>query len=70
MRGRLLTSLAAIALIGACFASDAEAAHYRRSVGKGFKRPSATRRVFPRYRQIDGKRLWDLGKQNGRWPKL
>ena len=67
---RVLTSLAAIALIGACFASDADAARYRRSAGKGLRRPSARRSVYPRYRQIDGKSLWDLGKQNGRWPKL
>jgi hypothetical protein len=67
---RLLTSLAAVALIGACFASEADAARYRTRIGKGFHRPTVKRTVYPRYRQIDGKSMWDLGKQNGRWPKL
>ena len=67
---RLLTSLAAVALIGTCFASDADAARYRTRTGKGVHRPVVKRSVYPRYRQIDGKSLWDLGKQNGRWPKL
>ncbi len=25
---------------------------------------------FPKYRQIDGRTLWDLGKQNGQWPRF
>jgi len=31
-----------------------------------------TRKVgtYPKAKQNDGKSLWDLGKQNGQWPKL
>jgi hypothetical protein len=68
MTRRLLTSLAAVALLGACFATEADAARYRTRTG--LHRPTVTRSVYPRYRQIDGKSLWDLGMQNGRWPKL
>ena len=25
---------------------------------------------YPRLQQVDGKTLWDLGKQNGQWPRL
>lgn len=67
---RLLTSLAAVALLGACFATEADAARYRTKTGRVLHRPPVTRSVYPRYRQIDGKSLWDLGMQNGRWPKL
>jgi hypothetical protein len=26
--------------------------------------------TYPRVRQIDGRSLWDLGKQNGQWPQI
>lgn len=65
----LLTSLAAVAVLGVCLASEADAARYRIN-GNGFHRATVKQCVYPRYRQIDGKSLWDLGKQNGRWPKL
>ncbi len=67
---RLFASLAAVALIGICCVSDADAARYRSRARRGFHRPMVKRTVYPRYRQIDGKSLWDLGKQNGSWPKL
>ncbi len=65
---RLLTSLAVVALVGLCFASQADAARYR--PGTGIQCPPVKQKVHSRYRQIDGKSLWDLGMQNGRWPKL
>ncbi len=64
---RLLTSLA---LVGVCFASQADAARYRPRTGAGIQCPPVKQNVHSRYRQIDGKSLWDLGMQNGRWPKL
>lgn len=67
---RFLTLLVAVALIGVCCASEADAARYRMRSGAALHRHTVKRSVYPRYRQIDGKSLWDLGKQNGRWPKL
>lgn len=66
----LLTSLAAVAALAVCLASEADAAGYRSGSGKGLRSATVKQGVYPRYRQIDGKSLWDLGKQNGRWPKL
>ena len=65
-----LTSLVGVALVGICFTSEVDAARYRVRNGRAIHRPAVKRTVYPRYRQIDGKSLWDLGKQNGRWPKL
>ncbi len=67
---RLFASLVAVALIGVCCASEADAARHRSRTRAGLHRPAVKRSVQPRYRQIDCKSLWDLGKQNGQWPKL
>jgi hypothetical protein len=32
--------------------------------------PHTTAATYPRVRQIDGRSLWDLGKQNGQWPPI
>jgi hypothetical protein len=77
---RIFLVLGAVALLFAVSTADAQAAHYRsasyRSVGSyRAARASVTyyqpkRCVYPRVRQINGKTLWDLGKQNGQWPSF
>ena len=62
---RIVASLVAVALIGVFCASEADAARFRLLSGRGIHRPAVKRSYAPRYRQIDGKSLWDLGKQNG-----
>lgn len=77
MMRRITIVLGAAALLVAISAADTQAARYRGSSYRGSRaqRPSAARQVakpclYPRVRQIDGRTLWDLGKQNGQWPKL
>jgi hypothetical protein len=65
---RIFTLLVATALVGLLCASNADAAGHR-TRGRTISSP-VKRCTYPRYRQIDGKSLWDLGKQNGQWPKL
>ncbi len=80
MMRRVLVVLGAVALLVLVSALDTQAARYRSSGQRGLRRPhaprqSAARRVakpslYPRVRQIDGRALWDLGKQKGQWPSL
>ena len=67
---RVFAFLAAVALIGVCGVSEADAARYHNRTRMSLRRTAVNQAAYPRYRQIDGKTLWDLGKQNGRWPKL
>ena len=73
---RISIVLCAAALLVAVSAVDTQAARYRGSSHRSLRaqRPSATQRaaksVYPRVRQVDGRTLWDLGKQNGQWPQL
>jgi len=72
MMRRITVVISAAALFVAIGAVDTQAARHRSSHAR---RPSATKRVakpcvYPRVRQIDGRTLWDLGKQNGQWPRL
>ncbi len=74
MMRRIVLGLGAVALLAVISASDAQAARYRRASNRA-PRMSATRSVakqcvYPRVRQINGKSLWDLGKQNGQWPSF
>jgi len=81
MMRRILIVLGAAALLVVLGSTDARAGRYRavRSrvswtsyhpasyrVSRSVVRPWA----YPRVRQIDGKTLWDLGKQKGAWPTL
>jgi len=80
MMRRIFFVLGAVALLVVMSAADANAARYRGSSYRGIRsfrapRYNATRYVakpgvYPRVRQINGKTLWDLGKQNGQWPSL
>ena len=80
MMRRVIVVLGAAALLVVLSAADTQAARYRGSRYRSFRssrvhRISATRSVakpsvYPRVRQIDGRTLWDLGKQNGQWPSL
>lgn len=76
MMRRLLLITSVFALLVAYTAVDAHAARQRGSWrGSSAARPSEARSVikptdYPRVRQIDGKTLWDLGKQKGQWPTL
>jgi hypothetical protein len=74
---RIAIVFCAAALLVVISAADSQAARYRGSSHRGLRaqRPSAARHVakpcvYPRVRQIDGRTLWDLGKQNGQWPRL
>jgi hypothetical protein len=69
MMRRVFTLLVATTLIGLFSVSEADAARYHRRSAR-ISSPTVKRFTYPRYRQIDGKSLWNLGKQNGRWPKL
>jgi len=60
--------LSVVALL-AFSAPNAQAGRYRRASIRT-PRVNATRCVYPRVRQINGKTLWDLGKKNGQWPSL
>lgn len=71
----LLPVLAVVALAFAVSAGTAEAGRYywprvyRPGVQKVVYKQGATTRSYM-VRQIDCRTLWDLGKQNGSWPKL
>ena len=72
MMRRITVVISAAALLVAIGAVDTQSARHR---GSHSRRPSAARRVakpcvYPSERQIDGRTLWDLGKQNGQWPQL
>jgi hypothetical protein len=77
MKLRFLCSLiAAVTLVCAANVNVAEAGLFRQWRFSGRYRPAA-RAYAPRYvsgggmvRQVDGRSLWDLGKQNGQWPSL
>lgn len=77
---RIVAVLGAVMVLVVISAADAQAARYRGSSHLRFRSPyahryNATRRVpkrciYPRVRRIDGRTLWDLGKQKGQWPSL
>ena len=77
---RISVVLGVVALLVVISAADAHAARYRGSNYRGIRSFRAPRSnsaryvakpgVYPRVRQINGKTLWDLGKQNGQWPSL
>ncbi len=66
---RMVAFLAAIVVIGACRVATADSARCPAKTRISLRRPAVTQSQYPRYRQIDGRSLWDLGMQNGRWPK-
>jgi len=72
--------LASVTLVVVMSAAEADAARFYRSSHPGSRSRYAQRYtpaqrtakpgVYPRARQIDGRTLWDLGKQKGQWPSL
>jgi hypothetical protein len=76
----LFSLLATVALVVATSAVEADAARFSRFGHRVLTSPRIHRQdtagraakpaVYPRVRQIDGRTLWDLGKQKGQWPSL
>lgn len=67
--------LSALALGLVIHVDTAQAARYRPSRRQAPRCESAWRSPAcqpssPGVRQVDGRTLWDLGKQNGQWPRL
>ena len=75
---RRILVVSACALLVLAHVSESEAArrvHWGRRVRAKMSHQVASRSVvkpgaYPRIRQVDGKTLWDLGKQKGQWPQL
>ncbi|MHB8898997.1 MAG: hypothetical protein ACYC6Y_09645 [Thermoguttaceae bacterium] len=67
MLGRCMIVAVAAVSIGLSLESAAHAGRFRS--GAADQCSAVRQNISPRYRQVDGKSLWDLGMQNGRWPK-
>jgi len=79
MMCRILAVLASVVLVVMVTTADANAAHSGRANHRGWRnrtvyntvtKQTVKRGVYPRLRQVDGRTLWDLGKQKGQWPSL
>ncbi len=80
MMFRMFAALGSATLIVAMSAAEVDAARvgrwgHRRAWNRNAPRNTATQRVakqhtYPRVRQIEGKTLWNLGKQKGAWPLM
>ncbi len=77
MMHRILVALGAVAMLVVLGTAETQAARYRGSACQSSRSAYTQPRrsvvkpcAYPRVRQINGKTLWDLGKQEGQWPTL